>query len=531
MIVSARAFAVPDRTEIVGAFGTQLITKRDETLAIVDVATGRRTAERIVQGLTQANLHSSSILLYRGREAAVLRGDLGGDLRSWPDAETFHYVGAEGEIAIVTNHRERRRIDLARGAILDRSTRYARLDGVYGGLAIGREEREVVAIRVSDGKVAWTTRPFAGALDDLHTPRGFGDEVHVRASRPRESLVARIRLVDGAVIRARTCQGELEAWLPDVDEATERTALGLYRRSTQAYRDGLLVPQDDQLIVVRADGLARVALPPLRGLTVVGDAIAGIVEGPHHTSLVVVPIPDRGEHDLEIVPTGDEIPAPTGVPATVTFVGSSAAIVIAQHPELGRINLRGGSDAERPAVGARVILEGVSVRPGGVVDVRRWWIDGARTQRDTQRLPLNPAEPVHADGAIARTSAADALATRAAKWNVPLPRDLTLLLELLDADPALRHALETLGFFFDEHAYGNEVAYEHDLDFLAVWGDGHGDGWGGLLPDGSVAYWYHDEREPSPLPPVSAHVRARALESDSEASAQLVLDVLERAGL
>lgn len=96
---------------------------------------------------------------------------------------------------------------------------------------------------------------------------------------------------------------------PDLGQEVDDALLRYERRSiSRAIGDAFVACQTSQAVIVRANGVARVALPEISGFIAFGNAIAGIVADRAHVSLLVVPLPESGEHDLELVPTASRIP-------------------------------------------------------------------------------------------------------------------------------------------------------------------------------------------------------------------------------
>jgi hypothetical protein len=184
-------------------------------------------------------------------------------------------------------------------------------------------------------------------------------------------------------------------------------------------------------------------------------------------------------------------------------------------------------------VGAQVILDGVEVKPGGVVRVERWWIAGARPKRETTRLALGPPSMDRSEeesGADDATTLARSLLARAEEEGITVPADVLRFVEAVDREPRFRRALADLGFHFDEDELGLDILPELEIEgFVSVWGNGYGDGYGGLTKDGLGYLHAKDDREAKPLGrSLAEHVRKEASESDREATAAVVLDMIER---
>ena len=369
-----------------------------------------------------------------------------------------------------------------------------------------------------------------GQLDRSSCVRG--DEVHVRAGAVDEAVVARVGVHDGSVRGVRSAPRELDSWLPDLGEETDRAVVRFKRpRSTFAVGDAIVVPQNDQLIVVRASGVARVAAPHL-DFTHFGGSVTGIWADRTRIELVVIPLPATGNHDLELVPTGEDVEATASICGVVTFAGTSAPIVIVQHPQYGRVTLTRQLESTPPPVGAQIVLDGVVVKPGGVVTVARWWIAGMRSPREPRSVLLGPPAMVAEAHTSRPTRFAQSLVARTKKEGIALPADVLRFVEAVDRDTALREGLAELGFHFEDDELGLDVLPELEIEGFVLWGNGYGDGYGGLLPTGSLGYLHvKDDRTPRPLPPFAEHVRAVAEESDAEAAIEVVLAGLDRAGL
>lgn len=538
MTVRGSAFSVPGGTNLVGSIdASRVLLRIGEELVVYDVAAAAVAKRRAIPGLRYARLYGGWIQVEAAGAPALVRADLDGDEVRWPQADTLRLAGVVGSIALLSTHGEWARFDLERREEVGRGRDDASWYGVHAeaGLVLGVRERarEIVALRAKDGAIAWTAKPFPKRLDDLGHPSARGDEVHVRARAAGEGLVAKLRVRDGAVLHVRAAPSSLDSWLPDLGEEVDRlSARFARRRSMFAFGDAFVIPQDDQAVVVRASGVARVALPHLDSVDAAGGAILGLVADRTRIALVVAPLPASGEHDLELEPKGDDA-APAGDDrGVVTFAGTTAPIVIVQHPAYGRVNLTRSGSSAPPPLGAHVVLDGVEVKPGGVVRVERWWIAGARPERAVERVALGPAALARDGAGGEPTRHARSLVARAKEQGIAVPDDVLRLVELVDRDAPLRDALARLGFHFEEEELGLDVLPELDVHgFVPIWGNGFGDGYGGLTPAGVGYLYVKDERAPKPLPPLAAYVRAEARESEQEASAAIVLEALDAGGL
>lgn len=529
MTVQGVACVVPSKSSLVGALGpTRFLLTSVEELFVLDSETGEVSLRRTIPGLRGATLHGAWLVAHAKAGPVLLPADLSAEPEGWP-APNFDLAAILGSVALFVGHGERLLFDLATRTELARAKNDVGWASSHAGLFLGTRARtrEIVAMRPT-GAIAWSTKPFARKLDDLGHPYGFGDEVHVRADTVDGPWVARLAMKDGAAIASRPAASGFGGWLPDHGEAVERLAVTFAGRSALPIPSGIVFAQGDQLIVVRPGGVARIGAPYLTDLRACGEVAAGITSDPNRTELVVVPLPAEGEHDLELAPRGEEAEVTDAV-GTVTFAGAAAPIVIVQHPTYGRVNLTRESSAPPPPVGANVVLDGVEQLPGGVVRVGRWWIAGGRAPRETRRCALGPPAMASAEPPSYTTQLAAELVSRAAgAEGIAVPADVSRFLALVDGDPGFRRALETLGLHFEEPELGSVEDLEVD-DFVAVWSNGYGDGFGGITPDG-LAYLRPGE-EPTPIGSLAAYVRDAARDSDSEASAERVLAVLDREGL
>jgi hypothetical protein len=218
---------------------------------------------------------------------------------------------------------------------------------------------------------------------------------------------------------------------------------------------------------------------------------------------------------------------PAGGPsATVTMAGVSGVIVV-DHPDLGRVRFMRHPEAPALAIGDRIYLDEVDLRPGGGVDVLRWrHADGgagspsapALQRFEVAALPPIPPPPVLEPlaGCLIdieeRTGRAPELLRRiaAACDRSPATRDrwqaLGLRLEPPDLDDLSEQdeegVLEALGFSpfaeDDYHVYGfiTGPAGPSGGRPLAVWrSDDLTLGWGGSDFDDWFSGWLANQRD------------------------------------
>ena len=235
-----------------------------------------------------------------------------------------------------------------------------------------------------------------------------------------------------------------------------------------------------------------------------------------------MPLPASGEHDLVLVPKGESVDP--GVPGTVSF--ASGSVIIVQHPTYGRVTLLAGSEP-LPKAGDPVLLEGVTVKPGGVVKAERWWVAGARAAREPMRIAL-VAPKMRVVPSSAPSQLAGDLLVRSSMVGIAVLPELLRLVERADCDALFRDALGRLGFRFGTNFNGADVVEALEIEgFLPVWGDGNGETFGGVTAAGELAYLLvKDDQAVRALPSLFEHLRAEAAESEQKSSAEVVLEAL-----
>jgi hypothetical protein len=538
MTVAGTSHAVPAGTRIQGSpRAGRLLLRMGEELGVFDLGRGEIVARRTFPELFAVDMLTGWIAVEAAGKHWLVDDQLAGEPFSWADADRLRFAGALGDVAVFSDRwTERMRFDLRRRVEIDRVPEDAEWRAAHAGegLLVGVREstRELVALRPADGAIVWNVAPFATKVDDLEYPIVHGDEVHVRATSLDESRVARLGVRDGVVRSVRVsllCDSSLPEFGPDL----EREVLRFDRTwSTHACRDGLVVFQEAQVILVRASGIARLATPS-RLPRLYDDVLVDVIEDDAGAELVVVPLPEAGEHDVVVEPRGGPVEATEGERGKVTFAGTGAPVVIVQHPRYGRVTLTRPFTAPPPPVGAEVVLDGVEVTTGGTARVDRWWIAGARPPRTPRHRALVPPILTQPPAPKEPTRFTASLVARAAEAGVPVPDDVRRFVEVVDRDPRFRIALGRLGFRFEEEELGLDVLPDLDIEgFVPVWGNGYGDSYGGLTKDGPAHLWPKDNLTPSPdESTLAADVRATAAESEYAAAAEVVLDVLDREGL
>ena len=529
MTIEGSSIAVPGGTSLAGAVdGGGVVLRERASLAVFDLATEALSPWRAFAGLRQARGRGAWIVVQDAGGDGLVRGDLQGDVVRW--TKRFSVAGVSGDRALVTERGTWKLIDLAEGVEVATGSDTASWNSVHDGLFLGVRERtrEIVGLRSRDGAIAWTATPFAKKVDSIGHPCGRGDEVHVRARGARGGLVARLAATDGAMRGLRDAPPLLDSWLPDLGEVVDRALVSFKANGGFVEGDALVTLQSNQAIVVRATGTARVALPALSGREHGAGRIAGIVSDREQCALVVVPLPVSGEHDLVLLPRADVSVEPV-VSGKVSF--ASGAVVIVQHPVHGRATLVVSGKQTLPKAGDDVVLDGVTVKPGGVLKVERWWTAGPRAAREPVRVAL--VQPVMrvAPPSVPSQLAGDLLVRSRAAGIAVVP-ELLCLVERADEDASFRDALGRLGFRFGEPFNGASVVDELEIEgFLPVWGDGNGDTFGGVTAAGELAYLQvRDDQAVRALPPLFDHLRAEAAESEQESSAALILEVLSKLG-
>lgn len=531
--LEGHAYSLPGGSAVIGAIdATRLALRIADDIAVFDLSRGSITARRTIPHLQYVTANAGWLVVQTTDGPCLVGGDLAGDVVRWSDAEDLRFVGALAGVAIFAGRTERMRLDLATGREIDRVTNDVDWQTVHAeaGLLLGVRERthEVVALRPADGAIVWSTIPFAQKVDALGRPIASGDEVHVRADVIDGGLVARIDASTGAIRGTRKSAAGLEPWLPDFGPEVEARALTFEHRTTRdAVRDGIVIAQADQVVVVRARGVARVAIPHYANAGVVGDAIATIVQDRSHVELVVIPLPADGDNTITIVPRGGDAESSVAETAMVTFAGTSAPIVVVQHPKYGRVNLVRLGDVPPPPVGATICLDGVSVATGGTVRVERWWIAGVRPPREGATLSLPPAKMAKRS-APAPARFAAALEARARAAEIDVPDGVRRFLDVVDREPRFREALEVLGFHFGDDENGVDVLPALAIEgFVPIWGNGFGDGFGGLTPKG-IAFLWAKERTTTPVASIAAHVRKSMADAEADASVELADAIMVR---
>jgi hypothetical protein len=536
MTTHAKRISIPSGGRLVGAIPpSRIVLQFGEELTLFDVEELAFVARRAIPGLRTAMMNGAWIVVHNPNGPSLLAGDLASDPLGWPsEVPDLRLGGVVGGVAVFTNGAMRLRFDVQRQVVLDQVAEDAewRASDESTRLLFGVRERarEIVALRPADGAIVWRSIPFASKVDSIGYPQVTGAELHVRASVLDRSRVARLALLDGELLGERDAVASLDSWLPDFGAEVDRVAGTFERRSiSYAVPDGIVVSQDDQLVVVRADGVARVALPLGARPVVVGRHAAALIEDAARAELLVLPLPAAGEHDLVAEPWGEDTEASVGDPAVITFVGTSAPIVIVQHPQYGRINLTRDPSSAPPPVGAEVVLDGVTVTPGGTVRVARYWLAGVRPSREPMRFALGPPaitkEPeLEATPKRYRASILD----RATDAGIHVPDDVLRLLQAVEQDETFRRALATLGFHFDDDELGLDILSELEIEgFVPLWGDGYGDTYGGLTEEG-VATLCTDDPTPRVVGSLADHVRERCADAEEDASTEYVCGVLAR---
>lgn len=539
MTIEAAGWSVPGGTRILRVLdSSRLLLDLGEELAVFDIARGGIVARRKVPGFQYADAKGSWIVVHEEKDRWLLRDDLEGDPIRWPDAEKLRLAGVVGSVAVFYDYSERMRFDIGRREVIDRgdeSFAWHEVDEHAGLIfGVGNRTREIAALRPSDGAIVWKAKPFAKKVNDVGYPRVRGDEVHVRATALAEVLVARIGAKDGEVRGVRPAPLGLDSWLPDLGAAVDVEASRYERRwVTHATKDGIVIPQEDSVLVVRADGVSRVAIPAGSSISVAGNYAVTVIQDRDRIELVIMALPRSGAHDLVIDPKGEEAESNVGEPGVVTFAGTSAPIVIVQHPTYGRVTLTREVEGRPPPVGAKVVLDGVEITPGGTPRVERWWLAGERAKRARRTFELGPVRMAAAPVEDEPTQLVASLKERAEEEGIAVPDHVVRFLEVVDRDATFRRALGDLGFHFAEDELGLDILPELEIEgFVSVWGNGYGDGYGGLTKDGLGMLWWKDDRTPQPLDSLAGYVRTQAAHTDgADATVDLVLQVLDREGL
>lgn len=106
----------------------------------------------------------------------------------------------------------------------------------------------------------------------------------------------------------------------------------------------------------------------------------------------------------------------------------------------------------------------------------------------------------------------ESLRERAEEEGIAVPDDVIRFLDVVDRDPRFREALSRLGFHFDEDELGLDILPELDIEgFVSIWGNGYGDAYGGITPDGVAILWWKEiaPRNPSARSPRTCANRRR----------------------
>ncbi len=377
----------------------------------------------------------------------------------------------------------------------------------------------------------WKSKPF-GALpiDEVSDARldSTGAEVLVRGESWDETglvrLVARLDAKTGRPIETRRAARHiLEAWGPIEGPAAAaiaiESAIVRYVGDARPWKEGALVVADDQLVVLRPGAkrvaVQRIALPPVSwsSIQIAGDRVLAITTIDRATELACIPLPgpdDGDAFDLVLEPRGPATAAPVGgEEAIVTFAGTSAPFVVFEHPKHGRITLGRGPDQPIPQKGDRAILEGIDVSPG-VVSARRWSIAGSAQPREAQTFELGPA-PLGKPEREKRLALLAPLRARAKKRDVELPSDVVVIVKLAEKNEAFRDALARADVDLDDVDDDDVLAAvgEKRRAFVAIYGNGHGDAFGGLL-DGKVVTFDADGSRIASAPDLATAIRKTA---------------------
>jgi hypothetical protein len=519
-MIVGKKYPVPAGTKIEAALDDRRVLLRDgDDLVTFDIIDGAAIERRDVPGLTWARPHGRWLQVQTKAGDLLVNGDLTGPLRPWPIAGQSPKLRL-GDLVLVTvfsstdlEDRYSVLVDLASGEERGRLQGYVDWHDVdaEAGLFLGMSEHDVVAAHTADLSLAWRAEAFTTKVDDPSVECTHG-EVRAHAVRRGATQTVRFDRTTGAKLPG---DGKGDG---NGDEA--------------APADSVKVAEG-VAIVTQGGRTSRVALPLYFYPKQAGRHLVGLVSG-KLVELAVVPLPEEGEHALELHPVGD-VPEPVGPFAIVKMVATSMPIVIAEHPELGRLNL--SRDDQVVAKGDKLVLDGVTKKPGGVVKVSRWSVWGAPPPRDVTHATL-PAPKRQSDDRpdTAARSKAPLLADRAHTRGVAVPAEADRFFELLDRDDELRTTLYDLGFKVDGSSLREEFIedFRGDMEFipevfLPLWGDGFDDV-GGLLPDGSLVLVDMKAWTVEPVESVGAAVRKAMQYNPSEASVEYALEVLDREG-
>lgn len=311
-MIEAASFAVADGTRILGFHGDVLVLKSDVTLTLFDVAARAVVARRDFAKLTYLSVHGRFVQVdVATRPRLVPLDDLAGEGFLLPDLPGHRVIDVlEDRIAVLHDYGKWSAFDLQTKRVVasaeDEETRWC---DSHGGMLVGVRDRTrtVVAMCPADGVLVWETEPFAEKIDELSSPIVHGDEVHVRANLVDSARVARLDVHTGAVLAVRS--GDLSSFMfaPDLGEDLERD-MSRFHGGSDAFGvgDALVTRQHDQIIVVRRTGIARVATPALGLVTSTGSHLAAVTKDAARVSVVVLPLPPVGDHDLEITHVGED---------------------------------------------------------------------------------------------------------------------------------------------------------------------------------------------------------------------------------
>jgi hypothetical protein len=224
--------------------------------------------------------------------------------------------------------------------------------------------RSIACIDMGAGRVSWQTQLASTVTGDgVSGVRVRKDRLHVVAHVEREAgpslLITPIDRQTGVLAPTTERPGELGHLPPDVFAAEvplPRAIVG--KAEVELVRAVNGVPMATRLPLPEGDcGSARIAAGRL---FVLGRNLVAL-------DRESIPSTPTASVSLRIV----ENRTAADVPATVTVAGQSPVVMV-RHPVHGVTRITQSATSRRLAVGDTVILEDVTVLPGGVVRARSW---------------------------------------------------------------------------------------------------------------------------------------------------------------